>query len=77
MNKFDIGNKKVSVIHHGFIDLSEYLKKQGSLEIIQKYQEKDLKNNPYLFNYDFENMKYIFYSSQIRPHKNFMNLLKT
>lgn len=77
LNKFDIGNKKVSVIHHGFIDLSEYLKKQGSLEIIQKYQEKDLKNNPYLFNYDFENMKYIFYSSQIRPHKNFMNLLKT
>lgn len=77
LNKFDIGNKKVSVIHHGFIDLSSYFKEQTSLEIIQKYQKKHLKNHPYLSNYDFENMKYIFYSSQIRPHKNFMNLLKS
>ncbi len=30
----------------------------------------------YVKNFDFENVRYIFYSSQARPHKNLINLLK-
>lgn len=30
----------------------------------------------YVKKFDFENVKYIFYASQARPHKNLMNLLK-
>lgn len=76
IKNFSINSENISLIHHGFIDLSKYLIKDSALNIIQNYQMKFLKNDKYLANYDFEDIKFIFYSSQIRPHKNFINLLK-
>lgn len=76
LKNFNILPEKISVIHHGLIDSSKYLEKEDALSIIEKYQKKYQKNHKYLATFDFANINYIFYSSQIRPHKNFMNLLK-
>ncbi len=73
---FNIQDDKITVVTHGASDLSNYLAKEDSLTILKKYQQRKLSNNPYLANFDLENMRYIFYSSQVRPHKNFLNLIK-
>lgn len=73
---FAIDTKNITVIPHGALDLSHYLLKEDSLSILKAYQRKKLKSHPYLGSYCLDNMKYIFYSSQIRPHKNFLNLIK-
>jgi glycosyltransferase involved in cell wall biosynthesis len=73
---FEIDEGKISVIPHGASDLSDYLDNEDALSIIEEYQEKNLANHDYLKSFIFKNIKYIFYSSQIRPHKNFLNLLK-
>ncbi len=75
---------KISIVKHGHIDLSKYIDTEEqqnknrfkALKILQNYQKQFLGNHPYLSNFDFSSMNYIFYSSQIRPHKNFLSLVK-
>ena len=67
---------KISVVTHGASDLSHYLMGKNSLSILEEYQQQKLSNNPYLADFDLENIRYVFYSSQVRPHKNFLNLIK-
>lgn len=73
---FGVSESKISVVPHGASDLSEYLKKEDSLSILKKFQQDKLQADPYLANFNLDNIRYIFYSSQIRPHKNFLNLIK-
>ena len=73
---FGIVDEKISVVAHGYSDLSNYLFEQDSLSILQSYQKEKLQSNRYLADFSIKDMRYIFYSSQIRPHKNFLNLLK-
>lgn len=69
---------KVSVINHGVIDLSHYAKDiNAAKQILDHYQSAQAATlSPYLNDFDFNSMRFIFYSSQIRPYKNFLNLVK-
>lgn len=80
---FSVAPDRISVIKHGSIDLRQYLLrdsfsdiKAASDHILQNYQRKYLAQNDYLRYFDLANASYIFYSSQIRPHKNFLSLIK-
>lgn len=77
---------KVSVVRHGAVSMSEYLtlggkhfdadlRREVALDIIHKFQltgPRDLAIN----RLDFASEKILFYSSQIRPHKNIFTLIK-
>lgn len=86
VNAFKLSPEKISVIKHGCTNLSNYLSihegtepvslKETSLNILRAFQKERLSNDHYLSNFDFTNTRYIFYSSQIRPHKNFYTLIK-
>lgn len=79
---------KISVIPHGHIDLSSHLLsshetnptpsllRNRALSIIQEYQNNHAEIGVYMRDFDFSELSYVFYSSQLRHHKNFMNLIK-
>lgn len=76
---FSVPPDKVSVIPHGLTDLSAHLQgeniREQSIQILRAYQKAKLQNNPYLADFDLSEMRYLFYSSQLRPYKNFRNLI--
>lgn len=87
VDPFWIDPNKVSVIEHGVIELGTSLSAsknasekekylESALQIIQSYQMSELNHNHYLAHLDFSTVKFIFYSSQVRPHKNFLNLIR-
>ncbi len=84
---FAVDPNKITVISHGSIDLSTLFnknmaKKAGmtqrhqSIQILQNYQKCALQNHAYLSDYNLSDMRFIFYSSQLRPYKNFHNLVR-
>lgn len=73
---FGIESQKITVIHHGASDLSSYLKGNDALYILKEYQKRKLQDDQYLSDFNLNDIQYIFFSSQIRAHKNFLNLLK-
>lgn len=83
-NRFPVNEESVTVIKHGLIDLKKYLvpkeKDQSTTQlakdILKKYRDEKLQENQYLKDFDFSDVKFIFYSSQMRQHKNFLNLIK-
>ncbi len=82
VNPFQIKEDKVTVIKHGTTDLSIYLKNDAAsvtstaLQILENFQQTVLKSHAYLDDFHFPSMKFIFYSSQVRPHKNILTLVK-
>ncbi|MBS0650646.1 MAG: glycosyltransferase, partial [Verrucomicrobia bacterium] len=82
MKPYQIEENKISVIKHGVDTLAIHLKKDRlsqtdqALKILEAYQKKSLKDDHYLSNFHLPNMKFLFYSSQVRPHKNIINLIK-
>lgn len=84
--KLAIPPEQVTVIRHGCTDLSEFLKnkfadrkislRDTALEIIREYQQNSQELDYYSKRIAFDNLNFIFYSSQIRHHKNFLNLIK-
>lgn len=86
ISRFNIPREKIHVIYNGSTSMREYLSNQPnsntpptlretSLNILREYQKKNLSENTYLKNIDFNDLNFIFYSSQARPHKNLKNLL--
>lgn len=80
---FQIEANKISVIKHGGIDLQQDLEnrttldtKEFALSILNDYQNTHLSHSRYLCDFNFSDTRFIFYSSQIRPHKNFLSLVK-
>ncbi len=87
LEPFGIEPSKVSLIKHGFVDLSSHLIKntgpsqlckmrQEALQILIEYQQKSLQHHLYLRDFDFTSVQFIFYSSQVRHHKNYISLIK-
>jgi len=83
MHTFTVAPGKITVIPHGAIDLSvlltqntELTLRARSLEILRRYQKLELAYHPYLSGYNFADMQFIFYSSQLRPYKNFHNFIR-
>ena len=50
--------------------------KQFSRSKIQEYANIYFSTVDYLREFDFSDVRYIFYASQNRPHKNILNLIK-
>lgn len=81
---FSLPAEKISVIKHAGINLMDYLNtenasgltRQKALNIWREYHRRNLSTHPYLGEFDFSDVHFIFYSSQIRPHKNFHSLVK-
>ena len=75
----DISPKKITVIPHGVVDLSEHLKMGlPPKEIIDVYLRRNgnkVPNIAFLRNYNFAEGRFIIYSSQYRDHKNIKALL--
>lgn len=74
---------KISVIHHGIVQLGQFFednthinRHEAAVDIINSYQSKKLIKIPYLKDFNFSQTRFIFYSSQLRPHKNFFQLIK-
>jgi glycosyltransferase involved in cell wall biosynthesis len=88
LSRFVIPQSKISVVPHGVIYLNEDLNKLKSfnslslvekndlcLNLIQQYLRSNCKNE-YLKNFDFTGVKFIMYSSQVRPSKNITTLIR-
>lgn len=80
-----IDKKKVSVINHGQVSLKEYLllgNNNQDLDEIRKVALNITRNyfiqheNVFWSSVDFEQINYIFYSSQYRPYKNIFALVR-
>ncbi|MCK8489217.1 glycosyltransferase [Paenibacillus sp. MBLB2552] len=88
VNKCGVDPSKVTVIKHANIDMYEHIKvskslqryyseKQNAKQIINRYVTSTLSTGHVLYNVDIENLDYVIYSSQFRPHKNIPNLIKS
>jgi glycosyltransferase involved in cell wall biosynthesis len=77
-----VNKNKISIIKHGYTDLSCVLKmddanpRNRAISILETFQKEFLKHDLYLCDFHLSSMKFIFYSSQVRPHKNILNLVK-
>ncbi|GGG63337.1 glycosyltransferase [Paenibacillus radicis (ex Gao et al. 2016)] len=87
IEKCGVDEHKITVIKHANVDMSEHLKLKKSLEkyysgsqnarqIVEKYIHSNYQPNHVLYNCNIENMDFIIFSSQCRPHKNIFNLIK-
>ncbi|WP_053372212.1 glycosyltransferase [Paenibacillus sp. FJAT-27812] len=87
VNKCGVDKSKITVIKHANVDMSEHLKltksvkkyysmKSNAKDIINKYIADKYNPNHVLYDCDIENLDYIIFSSQQRPHKNILNLVK-
>lgn len=85
---YNISDEKISIIPHGHISLTESLsilkpfenlneteKKSLCLQIIHDYLKKHGKTD-YIKSFNFSGLKFLIYSSQIRPHKNIIGLIR-
>lgn len=92
IHKFNKAEKNVAVIPHGVNDMKPYITidsqvvcNMGMQETFTKSYCKNLlqtlaphsrEMTEYIREYRFDDVKYIFYPSQLRPHKNILNLVK-
>ena len=92
IDKYGKDEANITVISHNINDLSNYItinsemtKKLASTEVFTTaYCETIMQTlaphtshiTPYISNFNFKDIKYIFYASQARPHKNLLNLVK-
>ena len=75
----NVSPKRITVIPHGVVDLSEHLKRGlPPKEIIEVYLRRKsyaVPNIAFLKQYNFAEGRYIIYTSQCRYHKNVIGLL--
>ncbi|EPE97113.1 glycosyltransferase [Rhizobium grahamii] len=77
-----VPEERVSVIRHGFVDTSAVERGDGSreasLDVLHSYLQKKKHQLPsYLAGFRFDDVPFLFYSSQVRPHKNIEGLVIT
>ncbi|HSW93397.1 MAG TPA: glycosyltransferase [Gammaproteobacteria bacterium] len=71
---FSIEPDRISVIPHAPVELS--MSRIDAIQILHDYQKTVLNNDPYLADYHLDDIRFIFYSSQVRPYKNFYHLIR-
>lgn len=87
VKKFGIHEEKVTVISHGCVEMNKLLKvkksiegsitqKQLAVEVIEQYILTSGQVSELLRAVKWEQMKFVIYSSQLRPHKNILSLIK-
>jgi glycosyltransferase involved in cell wall biosynthesis len=75
-----ISGNKVSVIRHGVVETQAVERGEGSrqeaLDVLHEYIDRKKSSMPkYLEGYRFDDVQFLFYSSQVRPHKNIEGLV--
>lgn len=80
MLRQNVASERITVIRHGAIDTREVEAgvgdKKSALTVLNGYLVKNRDAlPPYLQDFDFEDVDYIFYSSQLRYHKNIEGLI--
>ncbi|WP_034657697.1 glycosyltransferase [Chelativorans sp. J32] len=68
-----VSPERISVIRHGIVDMkaAEEYSRQDALDVLHAYIEKSRRKLPdYLHRFRFDDVDFLFYSSQIRPYKN-------
>lgn len=87
VKKFGKKSEHIAVIPHGANVLSQHISIEGttdnrqatkvfSLNKIDSYKNIYFQGHSYLRNFDFSDVKYLFYPSQLRPNKNILSLIK-
>lgn len=87
IEKRNISESNVFVVPHAPSSLNRHIDIRGTLDdsvarrkfsnsLIDSHRIVNFQNDLYLKNFSFEDVRYIFYPTQIRPNKNFMNLLR-
>jgi glycosyltransferase involved in cell wall biosynthesis len=87
IGSFNVDRQRCSVIQHGYGGMSGLLDidpDKASPEamrhyccgVLRDYQRHYLWGRQYLADFDFPSARFFFYSSQVRPHKNHLALLK-
>ncbi|MBZ9727399.1 glycosyltransferase [Mesorhizobium sp. CO1-1-11] len=80
VSRHNVDPRHVTVIRHGFVDMASIERgngtKQNALDVLHNYlKEKEESFPEYLRGFRFDDVKFLFYSSQIRPHKNIEALI--
>ncbi|WP_246673113.1 MULTISPECIES: glycosyltransferase [unclassified Mesorhizobium] len=80
VNRHGVDPAHVSVIRHGFVDMASMERgdrtRQGALDILHQYTKTKEDSLPkYLSGFKFDDVRFLFYSSQVRPHKNIEALI--
>lgn len=75
-----VPSDRVHVIRHGYVDTASIEKGDGSressLEVLHTYIDEKKNHLPeYLRGFRFDDVDFLFYSSQVRPHKNIESLI--
>ena len=87
VERFGLSEDKVTVIPHGCIEMNKLLKvkksivesitqRQLAIEEIEKYIWESGQTREIVKNIKWGQMRYVIYSSQLRPHKNMLTLIK-
>jgi glycosyltransferase involved in cell wall biosynthesis len=92
IDKYGKEESNIIVINHNINDLSNYITINSEITknlasedvfttaycqtIMQTLAPHTSQITPYIRNFDFKDVKFIFYASQARPHKNLLNLIK-
>lgn len=72
--------EKIHVLRHGFVDMASIENgknsQQEALDTLHTYIKKNKNTLPeYLNGFRFDDVDFLFYSSQVRPHKNIESLI--
>lgn len=80
VDKIGIPPNKVQVIPHAAINSNIHFKsskkRRTPQDILKSYIKKNFSHDRYLKGFDFSKSNFLFYSSQIRAHKNILSLIK-
>src|SRR5712664_490988 len=85
--RFGVNKGQISVIPHAAMDLSHHISIEGTLDpgqarrrfavnLLEGHRNVHWQTHRYLSNFSFQDTKYLFYPSQIRPNKNIVNLIR-
>lgn len=78
----EIPSSSIEIVPHGWVDLSKYLmfdnkcSRLKAKTLLREWYENYFSFNSWFKDFNITNVDYFFYSSQDRPHKNLLNLVK-
>jgi glycosyltransferase involved in cell wall biosynthesis len=85
--RLGIKRSNIFVVPHAALDISNPIRIRGArdpiaarrrfaIDLVHRFRNDHWSDHHYLRDFSFEDVDYIFYASQFRPHKNIMNLVK-
>jgi glycosyltransferase involved in cell wall biosynthesis len=86
-NRFNVAPERIHVIPHAAMDLAPHIAIKGTLDdhfardkfaanLIDGFRATRWQGSKYLKDIDLTDISYLFFPSQIRPNKNYLNLIR-